>query len=274
MSSLYNQFKDENYDLVKIITEKENKGTYIIKSFKGSKKYILKIRESTNNYQKEIYNKLSMIKCNNLIKIKSFTEDKYCYLIYEYIEGCNLLEYLKGNQNILEEDIKSIIIQIVTGLSILHNNNILHCDLKLENIIITKDKIIKIIDFDLSIICENCDGFIANSIFGTLQYIAPESYDLCIYSKKTDIWQLGIIIYILISSRYPHESELSAINSYSNLCRINRFKHINLDIIKEIIIKKNYDPRLYSLLSKMLKFDEKDRFTASQIMSSSYLQNI
>lgn len=266
-------FNDMEYEIIKTLSERERKGTYIIKHLKSNKKYILKIKENNNN-DKNIYNILKNVNCKNIVKLISFVnkkEEEYYYCIYEYIEGCNLLEYINKNKELSEEDLKNIFIQIVDGLDVLHNNCILHCDLKLENIIVNKDKLIKIIDFDLSIVCDNCDGFITNSIFGTLQYIAPESYDLCIYSKKTDIWQLGIILYILITNKYPHDNTLSQVNSYSNLCRINLFKHINLDISKESIIKKNYNPNLYNLLKKLLEFDEKNRFNINQIKNSSWL---
>ena len=168
---------------------------------------------------------------------------------------------------------KCIMVQIINAVSFLHENNILHCDMKLENIIINDELNIKIIDFDLSIVCDNDEGYISNTIFGTLQYIAPESYDLCIYSKKTDIWQIGIILYILITNKFPHDTnEITIINSYSNLCRQNLFKHIDLSIPKHIISKKKYCSSLYKLLEHMLNFNDKCRYDIKQIKESEWLK--
>jgi len=264
------------YDINKVIYEKENKGIYIIKSYKTDKKYILKIKENkkTNYFEEDIYNILSKNFHKNVTRFISFTEEYgYFYSIYEYADGCNLLEYIKLKGDLLESEIRNILKQIVSALSFLHNHSILHCDLKLENIIINTASEIKIIDFDLSIVCDNDEGFISNSIFGTLKYIAPESYDLSIYSKKTDIWQLGVLLYIMITRKFPHDNEISLVNSYSNLCRQNVFKHIDLNIPKEVIIKKNFDLSLYNLLEKMLSFDEKNRWEVSDIMDSEWMKN-
>ncbi len=263
------------YDIVRPIYERDYKGTYIVNALKTNKKYILKIKESSkaNYFEEDIYKILNKTQHKNIAQFVSFAQEgEYFYSIYEYADGYNLLEYIKTNGDLSEIDIKFIFRQLVEALSFLHKNNILHCDLKLENIIINSNKEIKIIDFDLSIVCDNDEGFISNSIFGTLQYIAPESYDLCIYSKKTDVWQLGVLLYIMITRKFPHDNEISLVNSYSNLCRQNVFKHINLDIPCDIIKKKKFDLSLYNLLEKMLSFDEKDRYSLDQIKNSEWLK--
>lgn len=265
------------YGIVKPIYEKDYKGTYIVNALKSNKKYILKIKElsKANYFEEDIYKILNKTQHINIVQFVSFAQEgEYYYSIYEYADGCNLLEYIKTNRDLSEMDIKCIFLQLVDAVSFLHKNDILHCDLKLENIIINSNKEIKIIDFDLSIICDNDEGFISNSIFGTLQYIAPESYDLCIYSKKTDVWQLGVLLYIMITRKFPHDNEISLVNSHSNLCRQNVFKHINLDTPYDIIKRKNFDLSLYSLLEKMLNFNEKYRYNLNQIKNSEWLKKI
>ncbi|ARF09690.1 serine/threonine protein kinase [Indivirus ILV1] len=254
----------KKYDIVKPIYEKDNEGIYIINELNTRIKYILKIKKSQNLncFGERIYKILSKNQHKNILTFVSFIrENEYTYSIYEYVNGYNLSEYIKIYGDLLEKDIKYIFNQLVDALIFLHSYNILHCDLKLENIIINHKKEIKVIDFDLSIICYNDEGYISNNIFGTLQYIAPESYDLCIYSKKTDIWQLGVILYIIITGKFPHNNEISYVNSYSNLCRKNIFKHIDLNYPRETIIKKKFNLLLYNLLENMLCFDEKKRYS-------------
>lgn len=264
------------YTIIKPIYERENKSAYIVESNTTHKKFILKIKENTQvTYFEEDISKILINKHHkNIMKLVSFLQEyNYYYFMYEFIDGYNLLEYIKKVGELSEKEIKNILNQIIDGLSFLHKNHILHCDLKLENIIINDKKEIKIIDFDLSIVCDNDEGYISNSIFGTLQYIAPESYDLCIYSKKSDIWQIGVILYILITNKFPHNNEITLVNSFSNLCRKNVFKHIDLEIPKEIITKKNFDQSLYTLLENMLNFDEKERYNVEQIKNSDWLKN-
>lgn len=266
------------YAIIKPICERASKATYIIESTRTQKKYILKIKEDINYFEEDIYKILLHKNHKNVMRFVSFSQETdYYYFIYEFIEGCNLLEYIKNKGDLSENDIRDIIKQIIDGLYFIHQNHIIHCDLKLENIIINEkkeEKEIQIIDFDLSIICDNEEGYISNSIFGTLNYIAPESYDLCIYSKKSDIWQVGVILYILIAKKFPHDSEITLVNSYSNLCRQNVFKHIDLNVPKEIINKRNFDSSLFTLLENMLNFDETRRYTLDQVMNSEWLKKI
>lgn len=264
------------YKIIKTICDKTNKGTYIIKSDRDNSKYILKIRHISheNSFEKNICSILKHHPHKNIIQfIDLYQNNEYYYFIYEYFEGTNLLNHIK-KKTLTEQQIKNILTQLTYAVKFLHSYNIIHCDLKLENIIINNKNEIKIIDFDLSIICDNENGYIANNIFGTMQYIAPESYDLCIYSKKTDIWQIGIILYILICGEFPHNTELLVVNSYSNLCRQNLFKHIDLGIPYDIIEKNKFDESLYKLLSSMIIFDDIKRITILEILNSEWINKI
>jgi serine/threonine protein kinase len=264
----------KKYNIIKIIYEKLDKATYIIKSNKTHSKYILKIRHNSynNQFEHDICLILKQNRHKNIIKYVDYQIiGEYYFFVYEYFDGMHLHDYLRKNPILDEYDIRNICKQIADGVAYLHSHNIIHCDLKLDNIIINDNNDIKIIDFDLSIICNKEDGYISDNIFGTMQYIAPESYDLCIYSKKTDIWQFGIILYILITNQFPYQNELTLINSYSNLCRQNLFKHIDFSIPKQIIFDKGYDILLYELLEKMLSFTDSNRYTVAEINNSCWM---
>lgn len=261
--------------IIKTIYEKYNKGTYIIKSNITNINYVLKIRHVSlsNAFEKDIYLILKNNVHENVAKfIDFFQEVDFNYFIYEYFDGINLYEYIKIKKNLSESKIRNICMQISNGLNFLHSNNIIHCDLKLDNLIINDKAKLKIIDFDLSIICNDEEGYVSDNIFGTMKYVAPESYDLCIYSKKTDVWQFGIILYILITNKFPHENEITLVNSFSNLCRQNIFKHINLDTPKKIIIKKGFDESLFVLLDKMLSFSDTNRYNIADICNSNWMK--
>lgn len=263
----------KEYNIIKTINEKHDKGTYIIKSNRNIK-YILKIRHKShsNSFEKDICNILKFHQHKNIIKFIDFNQEgEFYYFIYGYFEGMNLFEYIKEQKNLPEKQIRNILIQLAYGMKFLHSHDIIHCDLKLDNIIINKRNEIKIIDFDLSIISNNIDGYISDNIFGTMQYIAPESYDLCVYSKKTDVWQIGIILYILITNQFPHQNEITLINSFSNLCRQNLFKHIDFNIPKTIIHEKNFDVSLYLLLESTLSFNDIKRFTIDDIIACKWI---
>lgn len=189
-------------------------------------------------------------------------KDKYGYIIYEYIMGMNLKEYILKNE-LTYDMIMKIFFQIVDALDELHKLNIIHCDLKLQNIMINSDNNIKIIDFDLSKKSEN--DHVSEYQFGTSQYMAPESFDLNIHSKKTDIWELGIILYYLITKDFPYENELDYSDSKYNSLRRNKFKYPNMEKIKDKINKLNFPEWIYNLACGMLEFQDNKRFSIEKI---------
>lgn len=275
-NEIYNAYETislfKNFSIIKKIYEKQEKATYIVIDNITQIKYILKIKHYNyvNSFEYEIYKLLKDNPHENIINfIQFYKENNYYYYLYEYFDGINLFDYLKMyKNNVLKyDDIKNILLQITDALIYLHKYNIIHCDLKLDNIIINNDNKLKVIDFDLSIICDKDEGHIFNNIFGTMQYIAPESYDLGIYSKKSDIWQMGVIMYILITKSFPFDYSLELVNSKSNLCRQNIFKHIDLTVPKDIIINNQYNNFLYDILCKMLSFDDSKRISLNEIKS-------
>ena len=139
------------------------------------------------------------------------------YIIEEYIPG-NDLNFINNQYNFTEEEILYILEQLAKTIEYLHSRNIVHRDIKLENIIITPDNKIKLIDFGLSCVSSLCvDNFV-----GTAHYLSPEllrynamkeSLDfhpdediLLEMYKTTDIWALGIVAYNLANHMMPYKS--------------------------------------------------------------------
>ena len=122
----------------------------------------------------------------------------------ELIEGESLLAFVKSHQDrkLEENNCKLIFKQIIEGLMYLHENNISHRDIKLENIIIKDKSEIKIIDFGFSA-CHPKDQLL-NFFCGTPNYMPPE-----IILKKdyigefADIWSIGILLYTILCGSFP-----------------------------------------------------------------------
>ena len=278
-----NEYFNIKYKVIEPIYEKVDRGAYIILDTETDKKYVLKIKNDIGT-DHEVYNLLMNNKHQNVISyekmtlpclcddisgtnplLTSNTNQTHCY-IYEYCEGINLAKFVSRSVFLSNDEIKHIFTQIVNATMHIHSLGIIHCDLKLENIIIDKDHNIKVIDFDLSIICNDCKDYVTNTIFGTMQYIAPESYDLCIYSRKSDVWCIGVILYVLITKKFPNGSELTVVNSYNNLRRRNIFKHIDFTYLTEIVEKYNYDKQFIETIKRMLLFEDTKRISVDEII--------
>lgn len=135
-------------------------------------------------------------------------EDDWMFFVLEYVHGRTLFEVLtkKGSEPLSERDVRSIIQQIVEGVKHLHSESIIHRDLKLENVLVegrgVKNLHVKIADFGLS--KEVGPEFSrALSTVGTPKYIAPEVLIRGEHDFKADLWSLGILMFVLISGRFP-----------------------------------------------------------------------
>ena len=221
-----------------------------------------------NQWEKYIFSFLSKISHPNIIHPISLYEDVNCiYYVYEYIQNGDLKQFIKKG-NVKSANIMKITYQIVNGLYALHNYGILHRDLKPSNILITKDEIVKIIDFGLSKIMGVTDK--TNRQCGSLTFKSPELLKGKMYSLKTDIWSLGITLFYLKNNKAP-------------------FIHSNKDKLKELIINSGDFPKeeletetktgvkrtsselisiftINSIISNCLVHNPKKRFSINDIM--------
>ena len=214
----------------------------------------------------EILDEIEILKSLNhpdIVKIIEFygTEDAY-YIVNEYCSGGELFD--KVENGLSETQISVIFKQILSGLSYLHSNNIVHRDLKLENILIsdieyvemTKEEYfdIKIIDFGNARIFDKTIS--TNSIVGSSYYIAPEVF-LKKYNKECDLWSAGVILYILVVGSPPFDGSSD--------------KQIFTSIRKGIFDTKNQrwmnaSLDVKDLISKLLVNDPNKRLTANEAL--------
>ena len=126
------------------------------------------------------------------------------YILMEYITGGDLFaKILKGP--IHETTSLKYIQQIAKGVSYLHENGIMHCDIKSENIMIDEENNVKIIDFGHAIKYQ--DGELFYRIVGTPLYLAPEIVSNKGYDYRIDIWMIGILYFEMVTGNPPFDGE-------------------------------------------------------------------
>lgn len=174
----------------------------------------------------ERYKLTDEIRAENLrneIDILKRIEHKNIIKLIEHIKGENL-EFIimeNGPKRMLSEFVKQfassrlpsyeskqIFEQIVEAVVYLHNNDICHRDLKLQNILVDERISVKLIDFGFAIECKDKQKL---KVFcGTYSYMAPELVSKIPYhGKATDVWSLGVVLYLLILGDYPFKGILN-----------------------------------------------------------------
>ena len=208
----------------------------------------------------------NIVKCyggyNRYIKI--FKGNCYLFLL-EFIKGKNLKEFLNQymlfNENPDERLIIKMIKEIANGLKFLHQNNIIHRDISLDNIMIDdENNNIKITDFGISKIIDLSEKQ-KNSIVGKPIFVAPEIFNahknnerFAIYDTKNDIFGLGVTMFCLMTSCYPENLK----------CRDIIDKQ-NYHFAKEINSNK-YSKKLINLVMSMLEEDPTKRPSCEEII--------
>ena len=151
---------------------------------------------------------LSNLKHKNIIKMYcSYQYKDYLYNVMDYAEGGELTQLINSDIEIPENKIKDIFKQIIEGVKFIHSKNVIHRDLKPNNILfLDKEKThVVIIDFGISGISNGLNKEIIQA--GTFKFTPPEilSKNNFQSSNKIDIWSLGVILYLMYFKKYPFD---------------------------------------------------------------------
>ena len=227
---------------------------------------IIKKNEYMNNQL--IINEIDILKKlshPNIVRIYEFYEsNNNFYLINEYCDGGELFNYI-NNSKLNEQQLSILFYQVFSGLCYLHENNILHRDMKPENILISKiekDLLsdeeyfwIQIIDFGTAKIFENDKK--EKSIVGSAYYIAPEVLDKD-YNEKCDTWSVGVILYMFLTGRAPFDGK-------NKEEIINSIRIKNLDLKNEKLLQRS--PEVIDLVSNLLDKNIDKRLSAKEALN-------
>ena len=267
---LYKRINTNELFAVKIIDKMRVKGTKYFKYLDSEVKALSKFDDP------------HIIKFKK-IKYPDSEYSNYILIIMEYCNGYSLSECLRNYKErygkpFSEEIVQYLSRQIVQGLIRIHKENIIHRDLKLDNIMVhfdnEIDKInlnmmkgtIKIIDFGISKILSSSDGY-ATSLVGTPYYTEPEILENMKkenkdknfhYSKEADIWSLGCVCYEMIDGKKVFTENK---NELYDKIKDGKYK-----------IRKTVSKEFISFLCSMLKYDGKQRITAEQLLDKTFLK--
>ena len=132
-------------------------------------------------------------------------EDGINYIVMELVDGITLKKYIEKKARLSVKEAVSIAIQVAMGLEAAHNNNIIHRDIKPQNIMISKEGKVKVTDFGIAKAATS--NTITSNVMGSVHYTSPEQARGGYSDAKSDIYSLGITLFEMLTGRVPFNGD-------------------------------------------------------------------
>lgn len=183
-------------------------------------------------------------------------------IVLEYAENGSLLNTLKAFGEFPEKLVASYVVKILEGLTYLHMQEVVHCDLKAANILTTKTGNVKLSDFGVSLNLRAMEKVQQNDAVGTPYWMAPEIIELQGASTAADIWSLGCTIIELLTGKPP----------YGDMLAMSALFRIVED--ERPAIPENASPALHDFLVQCFQKDPTKRPTAAHLFAHEWLRDV
>ncbi len=158
-----------------------------------------------------------MLQHPNIITVHElFEEAGTAYLVMELLEGASLSSLLRRKKELTPGEKLSLLDQIAAGLSEAHAHRIIHRDLKPSNVFVLRQGVAKVLDFGVAKMGEG-ELTKAGTVFGTVEYMAPEQVRGASVNARADIFSLGVVAYEVLSGRNPFRAETLAASVFKIL---------------------------------------------------------
>lgn len=209
------------------------------------------------------------------------------YVVMEIIDGGEILEHLIRGGPYNEVTASKYVRELAEGLAYMHSHNIIHSDLKCENLMLSSwdesKAELKIVDFGTSVTteaaCEGLDGDI-DDFKGTAAYCSPERLrdDTGCPSKADDMWAIGAIVFILLTGSHPFDPqgdlfdediEEIILSISPDEAGVNRFREVVLDQRVDQLTDSSKE-----LIQQLMHPDPKQRLQSSALLGNSWVQSL
>nr|XP_028606864.1 serine/threonine-protein kinase 17A isoform X1 [Podarcis muralis] len=188
-------------------------------------------------------------------------------LVLEYAAGGEIFDQCVAERDdaFKEKEVKRLMRQILEGVSFLHRNNVVHLDLKPQNILLTSESPlgdVRIVDFGLSRVMKNSEEL--REIMGTPEYVAPEILSYDPISTATDMWSIGVLAYVMLTGVSPFLGNDKQ-ETFLNISQMNVNYSEDFDLISEFAV---------DFIKSLLVKKPEERATADECLVHSWLAQI
>lgn len=197
---------------------------------------------------------------NNIVHIFDVGSDgEINYIVMEYIDGKTLKEIIKENVRLNNEKTIDIGIQIAKALICAHENNIIHRDIKPQNILVTKEGVVKVTDFGIAKASNSVTITNDSKVIGSAHYFSPEQAKGSVVDCRTDIYSLGIALYEMITGVVPYDADSPVSVA---------IMHIQQQVVPPKVLVSDIFDSLNDLIVKAIEKDPMDRYqNATEILN-------
>ncbi|XP_043289776.1 serine/threonine-protein kinase PLK4 [Venturia canescens] len=205
----------------------------------------------------------SRLKHPAILELYAFFEDaNYVYLVLELCHNGELHRFLKaqGSLALPEEQAGRIMRQVVQGLLYLHSHQILHRDMSLSNLLLTRDMQVKIADFGLATQLTRPDEKHL-TMCGTPNYISPEVATRASHGLEADVWSLGCMLYTLLIGKPPFDTDAVK----STLTRV---------VMADYAMPSHLSDNAKDLIDKLLKKNPRERIKLRDISKHPFIASL
>ncbi|XP_040175167.1 serine/threonine-protein kinase PLK4-like isoform X1 [Anopheles arabiensis] len=201
----------------------------------------------------------SKLKHPSILEMYTFFEDfNFVYLVLELAENGELQQYLKQRiQPFSEFEAAMILRKVVDGLFYLHSHRILHRDISLSNLLLTKEMNIKIADFGLATQLHRSDEKHL-TLCGTPNYISPEVASRASHGLPADVWGLGCMLYTLLVGKPPFDTN----GVKSTLARV---------VLSNFVLPVHLSSDVSDLIERLLRKNPAERIKLEEVLSHPFL---
>ena len=240
------KFLQENFLQLSLIHETATAKIWLVKKIGSDETFILRKVARINLPYREMLG----LEQKNLPKIFFAEEtESETFVIEEFLQGMNLLEYVKLHGEFSEQTVINFALELCDCLKILHARKILHRDIKPSNLFLTDNGELKLIDFDAGRVAKTFQQS-DTQIIGTPGFAPPEQYGFSQTDERADIYALGLTLKMLLGFESYHGIFEKVLNKCTEFDPARRYKNIS-EVKSAIEGRKNYLRRKKFLIGSL-----------------------
>lgn len=144
----------------------------------------------------------------NIVAIRDIgEEDGQQFLVMEYVDGADLKKYIQDHAPLSNNEVVRIMEEVLSAMTLAHQKGIVHRDLKPQNILLTKNGVVKVTDFGIAVAFAETSLTQTNSMLGSVHYLSPEQARGSKATIQSDIYAMGIMLFEMLTGHIPYDGD-------------------------------------------------------------------